>query len=259
MYESRARLLLGSGQSSIDRDGVGQYIDPNRIDTEIQVLDSKPVRDLVAEQLGYTPTRVAASAVGSTAVIQITAQSTQPKVAADTANAYAEAYIDYRRQQFLGSITAATQEYTRQIQELQKRIDDIDARPKLPGAPTSNPELDNLRAQQSAFQIKLQQLDAEQNLSDNAAAVIAPAEPSTTPIRPTPLRNALLGLLVGLVLGVGAAFLQEHLDDTVKTKEDIEQTVPGVSVVGVVPQVGGWRNREVPTRGFSNRPDVARG
>jgi len=247
VYEARTRLLMGSSQSSVDLQGGGQYIDPNRIQTEIQVLVGKQIRDLVQAQMGPVP-EVAAAAVGTTAVVELTSRSTRPSVAADVANGYADAYIKYRRQQFLDSVSAATREYTRQILELQKQIDAIDARPRPPGVPAtaSNPELDNVRAQQSAFQIKLQQLDAQQNLAGNAAAVIAPAVPPTTPVRPTPRRDLLLGLLVGLMLGVGAAFLLEHLDDSIKTKEDVEAAVPALSVVGVLPVVAGWKNKEEP-------------
>jgi capsular exopolysaccharide synthesis family protein len=62
-------------------------------------------------------------------------------------------------------------------------------------------------------------------------------------VSPTPRRNVLLGLLLGLVLGVGSVVLLEHLDDSIKSKEDIERNAPGLMVLGVIPLVPQWRDR----------------
>ena len=43
--------------------------------------------------------------------------------------------------------------------------------------------------------------------------------------RPKPRRNVMLALLVGLVGGVGLAFLREYMDNTVKTPDDVEMLV----------------------------------
>ena len=56
-------------------------------------------------------------------------------------------------------------------------------------------------------------------------------------IRPSLLRNLVLGLLLGGVLGVLAAFLREFLDDTLKTPLDVEQKLK-LPVLGVIPKVG---------------------
>lgn len=54
------------------------------------------------------------------------------------------------------------------------------------------------------------------------------------PVTPKTKRNLLLGLGLGLVLGVGAAVLRDVLDNTVKTRESIEETT-GVGLVGMIP------------------------
>jgi capsular exopolysaccharide synthesis family protein len=94
--------------------------------------------------------------------------------------------------------------------------------------------------------VKLQQVDSAEKLNGNAAAVIAPATRPNAPISPKPTRNVLLGLLLGLVLGIAAALLFEHLDDSIKTKDDIERSVPTLTVLGVIPLIPGWRNRSLP-------------
>ncbi len=47
--------------------------------------------------------------------------------------------------------------------------------------------------------------------------------PKASPVKPQPLLNIAIAAVVGLMLGVGIAFLLEYLDNTVKTAEDIEK------------------------------------
>ncbi|MFS0614951.1 YveK family protein [Lederbergia ruris] len=47
--------------------------------------------------------------------------------------------------------------------------------------------------------------------------------PKASPVKPQPLLNIAIAAVVGLMLGVGVAFLLEYLDNTVKTAEDIEK------------------------------------
>jgi capsular exopolysaccharide synthesis family protein len=93
---------------------------------------------------------------------------------------------------------------------------------------------------------------AEQRLStermqltmpQSPAILWEPAEPSTSPVRPKVLLNMILGVVVGLVLGVGAAFFLEYLDTSVKTMEEVEQTL-GLPVLAVIP-----RNMSILARG----------
>ncbi len=54
-------------------------------------------------------------------------------------------------------------------------------------------------------------------------------------VSPNPPRSALLALAVGLMLGVSLAFLLEHLDDSWRSEEEIEQ-VTGVPTFGSIPE-----------------------
>ncbi len=62
----------------------------------------------------------------------------------------------------------------------------------------------------------------------------------TDPVSPKPLRIGLLALLVGAMLGVGLAFLAEHLDDSWRSPEEVEQ-VSGVPTLGVIPEFRTYR------------------
>jgi capsular polysaccharide biosynthesis protein len=55
------------------------------------------------------------------------------------------------------------------------------------------------------------------------------------PVSPDPLRNGILALGLGLMLGIGLIFLLEHLDDSWRSTEEVEQ-VSGVPNFGVIPE-----------------------
>ncbi|MCA3748410.1 MAG: capsular biosynthesis protein, partial [Rubrobacter sp.] len=55
-----------------------------------------------------------------------------------------------------------------------------------------------------------------------------------TPVSPDPLLNGLVALALGLLLGLGLAFLLEYLDDSWESPEEVER-VSGVPVFGVIP------------------------
>jgi len=54
------------------------------------------------------------------------------------------------------------------------------------------------------------------------------------PVTPKPVRNGLLALALGLVLGIGLAFLLEYLDDSWNSPEEMEQ-VSGAPTFGIIP------------------------
>ncbi len=54
-------------------------------------------------------------------------------------------------------------------------------------------------------------------------SLVAPAETSTTPVSPQPVRNLALGVVLGLLLGLGLAVLRHLMDTTVRTSDDVEE------------------------------------
>jgi capsular polysaccharide biosynthesis protein len=67
------------------------------------------------------------------------------------------------------------------------------------------------------------------------ATVWEKAAMPVSPISPNPVRNAVLALMVGGVIGVGLAFLLEHLDDRWRSPEEAEQVL-GVPTIGGIPK-----------------------
>jgi succinoglycan biosynthesis transport protein ExoP len=82
----------------------------------------------------------------------------------------------------------------------------------------------------------------------NNVRILEHAVLPTAPVRPKPIQNLAIALMVGLGLGVGLAFLIEALDNTLKTQADVESLL-GVPVLGLIPIIGpAQETREDPKR-----------
>ncbi len=67
-----------------------------------------------------------------------------------------------------------------------------------------------------------QQTEATPSSKDNFV-VVAPAVQPTQPVFPKPLLNIVLGLFVGLIVGIGLAFLLDYLDQSVRSDEILRE------------------------------------
>jgi capsular exopolysaccharide synthesis family protein len=69
-----------------------------------------------------------------------------------------------------------------------------------------------------------QQTETASSSKDNLV-IVSPAAQPTDPVFPKPLLNIVLGLLAGLVVGVGLAFLLDYLDQSVRSDEVLRERV----------------------------------
>ena len=74
--------------------------------------------------------------------------------------------------------------------------------------------------------------------SPNYLSVIEPAQLPDTPVLPKTALNVLLAAIVGLMVAGGVAFLLDYLDDTIKTPDDVANTL-GLATLGSINRLEG--------------------
>jgi polysaccharide biosynthesis transport protein len=83
---------------------------------------------------------------------------------------------------------------------------------------------------------RTKQTGLETELKTTNIRIVEKAEPPRTPLSPKRGRNYQLALLIGVALGLGLTVLFEHLDNTLKTPEDVKEHL-GLPFLGMVPDV----------------------
>lgn len=240
IYSAEAQMLVQprSGEAVFQQDSNLAVANLERaIQTEIRVLEGQQVRQRVQDDLGLDelPPEVSASSVGSTDVVAVTVRSGDPRTAQVLADAYVEAYISTRREQAVDNLALAGQELQGAVDGLQAQIDAMDA---------ASPQRQTLIAQQATFNERLDQLQIDSALTTGGASVVQSADLPTDPVEPRPVRTAMLAAVVGLLLGLGAAFLVDYLDDSLRRTEEIE-AMTGLPVLAVVPVAPPPDNRPI--------------
>jgi capsular exopolysaccharide synthesis family protein len=223
--------------------------------TQIKILESPAVQAAIQKQIPNAP-RVRGSQVGSTNEFTARASSRDPNLAAATANAAAQAYIQFQRDQSVADDTAAAQSVNSQVQAIQGQIDAVQAQiDRLtasdassersvatdPNISLAQQQHQQLLQQQTVFQNKLAELNVDAQLKQSPAVLVAAAVPERSPYAPRPLRTAALAAFAALLLGGALAFLLDYVDDRIKSRDDVEAAAGGIAVLGNLPKVASPR------------------
>jgi len=224
-YESTASLLFQ--QSAL----VGQLTGFNTGDefgtveeegaTNVALVSSRPVATETARSLGgdydfeSVSDAVAVKARPSTSVVDLTASAGSAAEAARIANTYVRVFLENRSEQVRQVLEQALRRLERELDLLP-----ASAREGAPGKDLTE-RIGTLR---TLLAVRSPNVEPIQQ-----------AEAPVAPTSPRPKRNALLGLLFGLVLGVALAALRQQADQRIREPEDLE-SLSRRPLLGVLPR-----------------------
>jgi succinoglycan biosynthesis transport protein ExoP len=204
------------------------FTDPDRFaQTQAQLARVPEVFDRAVEraETSITATELFHSSsvapLGNADLLNFTVSSQNPEAAVDLATAYARAFTQYRLELNTAALTSARKDLERSLAQLRA------------AGESGTAEYQELRR-------KAQELRTMELLQTQAAVVKQPS--SAAQVAPTPRREAMLGLAVGLLLGLGAALLWEALDKRVRDEEEIQRGLR-LPLLGRLPepqQQDGW-------------------
>jgi capsular exopolysaccharide synthesis family protein len=252
VYEGTADLLLSPPLPAtiLQANNAAQ---PNAIvdvPTQIQVIESASVADIVRKTIPDAPA-VTAAQVGATTVVTVSVESPDPQLAARSATAYANAYLRLQRQQTAATLTAASALLQQHLNALQATITQV--HDEVAAVGTSNAGVQaELSSLQAALQTEAEGIQSQlttygffaQTQAGESGQVVTAASVPTKPVKPKTGEYALLAAILGLALGIGVALIVETFDDGIREREDLERASDHQTILGLVPEIPDWRYPE---------------
>jgi succinoglycan biosynthesis transport protein ExoP len=138
-----------------------------------------------------------------------------------------------------GSLKSAYESSLNQEAEMKKRIEVLragvlDLQKRSIQYNILKREADTNRSLYDGLLQRYKEVDVASGVGSNNVFIVDKAELPGSPSSPNMMRALLIALALGLGAGVGAAYLLERLDDTVRTPADLER-VTGLTTLGIIP------------------------
>lgn len=225
VYQASAQVLLSaqdiSSALSSTSPANNNVPDATMVATQAQLAQVPEIGQRAIQQLrlkNITPDQFLSSCSVSssttTDILGFSCRSNDAALATRMVNAYGLQYTLYRRQLDTNAIVAAREQVSAKIHQL------------------------NSAGQKGSVLTALEEREQElQTLADlqTSNATVVQTASSSSQIAPRTKRNGVLGLILGIVLGLGLAFLREALDTRVRTAQEVGDRV-GLSLLGRLPE-----------------------
>lgn len=197
-YEATAQILLTQHQLDDNLNVKDTALTDIQVSNQVAIINGPEVAKRAREQGGTSP--FTAVSTSSSNVIKLTSLAPDPRQAEGTVEAYMRAFTEYRAEQVRKALASAANQLQSRIATLQEQINKL--------APADRALLDT---QQASVQANLGQVEIQQGLVTSGVEVVQDPTVEESPITPTPVRNSLFALVVGLVLAVSLAVLLETM------------------------------------------------
>ena len=255
VYEASTTLLVSQATSrSLTTDYQAIMTNERLGQTYSEMMRKRPVMERVVEELGLAmPAEALAGMVSvqmvrDTQLMNLSVQHTDPALAMAVAYAVPLVFADFNAEMQAERFAKVKGSLSSQMQNLQEQI--TEAQSLVGGLSTSTEAgdqaerirlqlwLTQLQGSHASLQRSYEDIRLAEASSMDTVTVVEPAVMPGGPIRPSPMRDALLAAVVGAMLGMGVAFLIEYLDDTIKHAGDVDQAL-GLTTLGTITRFGG--------------------
>lgn len=229
VYGASTGIYLGSSsevQALLSETGTSSSDNSRTIANQVVLINSSVVGDAVQKKLaeeGHAKAASGSAVAGSsesTDFIEISTRAGSGAAAATLANTYAQVYLELRQENYRGNVLVALESTEKQLKAAEESA--------LPR--------ENQAIQTQSLIDRISRLESQLSLGDAGDRQINPAAASSVPLSPKPTRNAIFGLVLGLVLASIVAYALSRFDRRLRSLTDIETTFQA-PVLAAVPSI----------------------
>lgn len=212
------------------------------LSSEVEILQSAPTKAEVIDQFDDPPdfTGPVVVPVSVSDLLTISVYASDPKIAADVANAYADVFVRDRRARTVADLETKADELRARSAEARAELEVIAGQlggPGLGAGELANLQLrqQSLLAQVAEFEGRADRYEVDAALRGRGTQVIERAALDTAPVGSSPFGPALIGIVIGLLLGVGLAVVIDTLQDRVSTPDDLAAVRRSLPILAAIP------------------------
>ncbi|MBW8012038.1 MAG: polysaccharide biosynthesis tyrosine autokinase [Chloroflexi bacterium] len=249
VYQTSAKVFV----SQPSRETISElgYITGNQLlQTYAQLMTTDPIIDATNErsqtdwQTEISAGDISVQQIRDTQLLLVTVEHSNPQWVQLITNTLIEVFIEHQYASQTSRFASSKENLAENLNDQNNLIDSTAAQIASLGSGDENAiERDRLEANLAQYRATyanlLQSYETLRITEAQSAPIVELVEPAqlrTTPIRPRPVQNTILGFVVGLMIAGGIVFLIEYLDDTIKNPEEVAKLLE-LPVIGYVIEV----------------------
>jgi capsular exopolysaccharide synthesis family protein len=247
-YVSDVDVLVRGSPSSVA--SVIDRVGTPSLETEVQLVQSPDVLEAAEAEVGADwgdVSGIGARQLDGTSIIRIDAAARTAETAAAAAQATADAYLGMKAAEAQDRFARISVGLEEQIQTTRGRLAELDAQivaaPVDPGTGTSLQQSLLLGQRQTLstyllqLEQQLEQLRIDTALQTEVLQIVARAEVPPAAASPNRTQNAILGIILAAIIGIGVALARDYFDDQIHSVADLEAAAPFVPLLATIPRL----------------------